>query len=115
MPPDRRDQRRHFTAEQAINRLVFTQPLQRPGIMRQLPPVTGQERHQPSSQSSFTVPALRVAYLQFTIHNPGHGKQVSAYGVQGAERPGENFVLYAVDEGKYAETCARVGLSGGER
>ncbi len=43
VPAPQMDQQR---AQQVVHRLVLAQPLQRAGVLGQLPPLTGQERHQ---------------------------------------------------------------------
>ena len=53
--------------QQVVDRLVFAQPLQRPGILRQFAPILREERQQ-TSQSSSTVPASVSCIRRFAGH-----------------------------------------------
>ena len=67
--------------QQVVDRLVFAQPLQRPGILRQFAPVLREERQQ-------HLPVLvhragfRVLHPQVRIRRPRREHKFSAYGVE---------------------------------
>ena len=65
--------------QEVVDRLVFAQPLQRPGVPRQLAPTLGEERHQHIPVLVHHA-GLRVMHLHARIRRPSHENKLAPMG-----------------------------------